>query len=139
MHFIIKLIFADVGARNHRRLCAIYYGKTPGFEVSSYNKITKQKFKNNYEFVSIILDNSWPLGPLDATSGSSIHKIRVRILSTSIRWYKIIVTTFNLHIIMLHFLYVRSYVFSGKVRGDCCNGTSAWQAWSVASRGAQCF
>ena len=26
---------ADVGARNHRRLCAVYYSKTPGFEVSS--------------------------------------------------------------------------------------------------------
>ena len=28
----VKLL--DVGARNHRRLCAVYYSKTPGFEVS---------------------------------------------------------------------------------------------------------
>lgn len=38
---IIKIIcctlprlIIDVGAKNHRRLCAVYYGKTPGFEVS---------------------------------------------------------------------------------------------------------
>ena len=24
----------DVGTRNHRRLCAVYYSRTPGFEVS---------------------------------------------------------------------------------------------------------
>ena len=23
----------DVGTRNHRRLCALYYSRTPGFEV----------------------------------------------------------------------------------------------------------
>ncbi len=25
--------YADVGTRNHRRLCAVYYSRTPGFEV----------------------------------------------------------------------------------------------------------
>ena len=25
--------FPDVGARNCRRMCAVYYSKTPGFEV----------------------------------------------------------------------------------------------------------
>ena len=25
---------SDVGARNHRRFCAVNYNKTPGFEVS---------------------------------------------------------------------------------------------------------
>ena len=26
----------DVGARNHRHLCAVHYSKTPGFEVAKY-------------------------------------------------------------------------------------------------------
>ena len=26
-------VIPDVGAKNHRRLCAVYYNKTPGFEV----------------------------------------------------------------------------------------------------------
>ena len=26
-------VFTDVGARNHRRFCAVYYNKTSGFEV----------------------------------------------------------------------------------------------------------
>ena len=29
----ILCFFVDVGARNERRLCAVYYGKRPGFEV----------------------------------------------------------------------------------------------------------
>ena len=36
---VIKLLsclyyHADVGAKNYRNLCAVYYSKTPGFEVS---------------------------------------------------------------------------------------------------------
>ena len=30
---IFVLILKDVGARNHRRICAVNYNKTPGFEV----------------------------------------------------------------------------------------------------------
>lgn len=29
----------DVGARNERHLCAVYYGKTPGFEVWEYESM----------------------------------------------------------------------------------------------------
>lgn len=28
-----SFIFSDVGARNYRHLCAVYYNKNPGFEV----------------------------------------------------------------------------------------------------------
>ena len=30
---VVKDSSKDVGARNERRLCAVYYGKTPGFEI----------------------------------------------------------------------------------------------------------
>lgn len=30
---IFIFITIDVGARNERRVCALYYGKTPGFEI----------------------------------------------------------------------------------------------------------
>lgn len=29
----ITSFFSDVGARNYRHLCAIYYNKSPGFEI----------------------------------------------------------------------------------------------------------
>lgn len=32
----VARFFLDVGARNHRRFCAINYNKTPGFEVSEF-------------------------------------------------------------------------------------------------------
>ena len=36
MFYIYYEYLVDVGARNERRLCAIFYGKTPGFEVRYY-------------------------------------------------------------------------------------------------------
>lgn len=30
---LILLFFSDVGARNYRHLCAVYYNKNPGFEI----------------------------------------------------------------------------------------------------------
>lgn len=32
-HTVLCVCVSDVGARNNRRLCAVYYNKTPGFEV----------------------------------------------------------------------------------------------------------
>lgn len=29
----LKFLFIEVGARNERHVCALYYGKTPGFEI----------------------------------------------------------------------------------------------------------
>lgn len=29
----VLLFIVEVGARNERHVCAIYYGKTPGFEI----------------------------------------------------------------------------------------------------------
>ncbi len=42
---IITTLFTDVGASNHRQLCAVYYSKTPGFEVKGFlSLIESQKY-----------------------------------------------------------------------------------------------
>lgn len=48
--------FLDVGARNSRRFCAIYYNKTPGFEV-----------------IHGLLDRAMQLLEVKATRGEGYH------------------------------------------------------------------
>ena len=44
---IVTVFLLDVGARNERRLCAVYCGKRPGFEVWGFET---WEFESEFEF-----------------------------------------------------------------------------------------
>lgn len=46
---VVKSKDKDVGAQNHRHLCAVHYNKSPGFEVSGVF--------NNIQIVNMTMNN----------------------------------------------------------------------------------